>query len=271
MNKLLHYETSSHEESKEWIVFVHGAGGSTRTWKRQIDTFKKDYNLLLLDLRGHGKSVSESLSIVKEYTFDLIAQDIIDVMNHVNIDQAHFIGVSLGSIIIRKIEQKYPTRVMSIMLAGGMFDLDLKLKVVSGLAKGLSYVMGHRFLYKVFARIALPKGNHKKSREIFIQESKKMAYKEFGMWINLYRELSPTLKGLFKVQIKAPSLVVMGSEDYLFRKTAKKYANKFENVWFEQVANCGHVVSIEKAKEFNLLCENFLKGLTNNKMMAKLT
>ena len=39
---------------EEWVVFIHGIGGSTKTWKRQIDLFSEKYNLLLLDLPGHG-------------------------------------------------------------------------------------------------------------------------------------------------------------------------------------------------------------------------
>ena len=45
-----------HETSKTWVVFVHGAGGSSAIWFRQLKAYKKEYNVLLLDLRGHGKS-----------------------------------------------------------------------------------------------------------------------------------------------------------------------------------------------------------------------
>ena len=40
----------------DWITFVHGAGGSSTIWFRQIKYFSKKYNLLLLYLRGNGKS-----------------------------------------------------------------------------------------------------------------------------------------------------------------------------------------------------------------------
>jgi pimeloyl-ACP methyl ester carboxylesterase len=36
--------------------FVHGAGGSSSIWFKQIRDFQKQYNVLLLDLRGHGES-----------------------------------------------------------------------------------------------------------------------------------------------------------------------------------------------------------------------
>ena len=49
--------TQKYVKSKEasWVVFIHGAGGSISTWKRQIDFFKKEFNVLLLDLRDHGR------------------------------------------------------------------------------------------------------------------------------------------------------------------------------------------------------------------------
>ena len=55
---MIHYTKylSSKPKNKEWITFVHGAGGSSTIWFKQIKYFSQYYNLLLLDLRGHGKS-----------------------------------------------------------------------------------------------------------------------------------------------------------------------------------------------------------------------
>ena len=39
-----------------WVTFVHGAGGSSSTWFKQIREFRKEHNVLLIDLRGHGQS-----------------------------------------------------------------------------------------------------------------------------------------------------------------------------------------------------------------------
>ena len=39
-----------------WVVFLHGIGGSTKTWLRQIKSFSDKYNLLMIDLPGHGES-----------------------------------------------------------------------------------------------------------------------------------------------------------------------------------------------------------------------
>ncbi len=53
---LLFHKTFTHPTSDEWVVFVHGAGGSSSIWFKQIKAYKQHFNLLLIDLRGHGKS-----------------------------------------------------------------------------------------------------------------------------------------------------------------------------------------------------------------------
>ena len=42
--------------SKKWITFIHGAGGNSSIWYNQVRFFKAYFNIMLIDLRGHGKS-----------------------------------------------------------------------------------------------------------------------------------------------------------------------------------------------------------------------
>ena len=53
---MLHVKRLEHSESREWIVFIHGAGGSSSIWFKQVKAFSEHFNVLLIDLRGHGKS-----------------------------------------------------------------------------------------------------------------------------------------------------------------------------------------------------------------------
>ena len=88
--QLLNYEILKVSANHEWVVMIHGAGGSTRTWKYQTPAFQEDYNILLIDLRDHGFSKFEELQIPKTYSFGLITKDIKRVIDHLDIKMAHF-------------------------------------------------------------------------------------------------------------------------------------------------------------------------------------
>ena len=62
-----------------------------------IRFFKQFYHLLLIDLRGHGKSISHEFDEV--YTFENVTEDIIQVLDKEVIKKSHFVGISLGSIL----------------------------------------------------------------------------------------------------------------------------------------------------------------------------
>src|SRR5690606_470306 len=121
---MLYSKVFSHSVSKEWVVFIHGAGGSSAVWFKQLKDFKEKYNLLLIDLRGHGKSADLPQAIYnEEYTFEGVTKDVIEVLDHLHIPPAHFMGVSLGTIIVRQLAELERWRVKSLVMAGAVTRL----------------------------------------------------------------------------------------------------------------------------------------------------
>ena len=127
---MLHYSTYIIDDSVEWVTFIHGAGGSSSIWYKQLRDFKKDYNVLLIDLRGHGKSKNKTYEQLRNYTFDIISDEVIDVLDFLKIKQTHFVGISLGSLIIRNFANLYPERVTSCVLGGMITKINFFSKVL---------------------------------------------------------------------------------------------------------------------------------------------
>lgn len=254
---MLHHDIYRHETSSEWLLMIHGAGGSTRTWKRQIKKLGGHFNLLIIDLPGHGQSANIK-SEDENYTFSVISHRVWEVVDHVGVEKVHVLGVSLGAIIALRIEQLYNDRVSSVVLAGAIVQLNRKLKIVASSSLFLAKLIGYRAFYKVAARIALPRENHKVSRNIFIRESAALSLDEFRKWTEMYRSLNVTLKELFLEATDAPKLLLMGDQDHLFLNPALDYVKKRANALLKVFPKCGHVVNIEQPESFNQHCIDFI-------------
>ena len=56
IENMLKFKTHINNKNNEWITFIHGFGGSSNIWHKQVRDLCRHYNLLFVDLRGHGKS-----------------------------------------------------------------------------------------------------------------------------------------------------------------------------------------------------------------------
>jgi len=259
---LLNYTTYIHPKSTQWVTFVHGAGGSSSIWHKQLRSFKAEYNVLVLDLRGHGKSkIATKKAVISNYTFDLITADIVQVIDFLKIEKSHFIGISLGTILIRDLAEKHPNRVKSMVLAGAIMKLNLRSQLLIKLGVIFKSVIPYMLLYKFFAFIIMPRKNHKQSRKLFVNEAKKLDQKEFIRWFNLTAEINPLLRIFRENDIKIPTFYIMGEEDHLFLPSIQKLAKKHLLSQIFVVANCGHVVNIEQPRIFNTKSIQFLESL----------
>ena len=258
---MLYFETHERSIIDEWVLLIHGAGGSTRTWKKQIEQLGAHYNLLIIDLPGHGKNARNSDQF-PNYSFLFMADKIWEVIDHLKIRKIHIIGVSLGTVICLQMRHLQPDRILSVIMPGAIVKLNNKLKVLASLSLALAKIIGYRNFYKLSARLMLPRKNHKRSRDVFINESKALSVNEFKKWTALYYDLNKTLLEFFAAKSPIPHLLIMGSQDHLFLQPARDYAIHHTNAKLKVIPDCGHVVSIESAQKFNNICLKFLKSLS---------
>ena len=259
---MLNYITYEHQTQTEWVTFVHGAGGSSNIWFKQIRSFREHFNVLVLDLRGHGRSKPKFSDAFKDnYTFNSITKDIIEVINHLKIEKSHFVGISLGTILIRNLAENYTSRVQSMIMGGAILKLNFRSQVLMRFGTIFKSVIPYMYLYKLFAFIIMPRKTHKESRLLFINEAKKLYQKEFTRWFKLTSEINPLLRFFRLNDIEIPTIYIMGDQDHLFLPVVKKTVTKHQLASLEVIPDCGHVVNVQKPQLFNHTCINFLKGL----------
>ena len=259
---MLHFKTFLRKETSSWVTFVHGAGGSSAIWHKQIKDFKKEYNILLIDLRGHGKSKNKIYDKLKSYTFDSISDEIIEVLDYLKILKTHFIGISLGTIIIREIAERFPQRCKSLILGGAVMKLNFRGQVLMRLGVLLKSVIPYLLLYKFFAIIIMPRKKHRESRNLFINEAKKLYQKEFKRWFTLVSEVNPLL-ALFRIKDSGiPTLYVMGEEDHMFLPSITKLVRNHVSSTLYIIPECGHVVNVERPQIFNRQVINYLRCIS---------
>jgi len=260
---VINYTIYKNESSNQWVTFVHGAGGSSSIWFKQIREFQKHFNVLLLDLRGHGESKQTTFKnpFQKKYTFKSIAQDVVEVIDHLKIESSHFVGISLGTIVIRQLAETHPERVSSMIMGGAILKMNFRSQILMRLGNIFKYVLPYLVLYRFFAFVIMPNKNHKQSRLLFINEAKKLYQKEFIKWFKLTAEINPVLKWFRQVEVNIPTFYIMGEEDYMFLPSVKKVVEAhYKTAKLFVVEKCGHVVNVEQPTVFNEQVLTFLKG-----------
>jgi pimeloyl-ACP methyl ester carboxylesterase len=255
---MLYYKTYTQAESKEWVVLVHGAGGSSTIWFKQLKDFIKHFNVLLVDLRGHGKS--KDIFWNQEYSFKEVSKDVVDVLNHVGIQSAHFIGVSLGTIVIRNIAEVDNSKIKSMILGGAITRLNIRSQFLMHIADWLKRVLPFIWIYTIFAHILMPRRRHRESRSLFIREAKNLRQSEFLRWFTLTAEINPLLRYFNEKEIPVPTLYIMGDEDYMFLPQVKRLVKQHKFSKLFVVENCGHVCNVEQPEIFNELSIEFIKN-----------
>ncbi len=115
----LFYEDSG---SGQPIVFVHEFSGDYRSWELQVRYFARRYRCVTFNARGYPPS--EVPDTVAKYSQKRAVEDIRDVMDHLKIDRAHVVGLSMGGFAALHFGIQFPDRARSIVVGGAGFGAE---------------------------------------------------------------------------------------------------------------------------------------------------
>lgn len=101
------------------VILLHGGLGHSGNWAYQLHALLRErYRVILIDSRGHGRSTRDD----RPYTYELMASDVLAVMDALSIDKAAFAGWSDGACIALVLAMKAPERVRGVFFFGCNMD-----------------------------------------------------------------------------------------------------------------------------------------------------
>ena len=114
--RLYYEETGQKTDFGTPIVFVHEFAGDHRSWEPQMREFGKRYRCIAYSARGY--TPSDVPADKTAYTYQHVMRDCVAVLDHLRIEQAHLIGLSMGGYTCLQVALNHPKRVRSMVLAG---------------------------------------------------------------------------------------------------------------------------------------------------------
>jgi pimeloyl-ACP methyl ester carboxylesterase len=102
------------------LLLIHGFNGGAFAWEGMIPAFADRYRVVVPELRGHARSTGEPESI----HHDRFAADLVALLDHLEIDRAHFVGHSSGGMCLLFVGTRNQERVRTLSLLNATYHFD---------------------------------------------------------------------------------------------------------------------------------------------------
>lgn len=247
------------------IVFIHGLGEESASWKYQMEYFKKSFRVISMDLRGHGNSEDGNEFI----TMDLFAEDIISLLNELKIEKAHFVGLSMGGLICQELTRKYQHRMLSMTLsdAAGFYPEEM---ATTGLETRLERIktMPMKEVGTIIAKAASKPDIDEKELSWVIEMFQKNRPKPYA------QATESTLKADYKnihELISIPTLILVGKLDPVTPISFAQYLNEhIKDSKMQIIPAASHLSKIDNPTGFNKALLEFLAAYETKAYMNML-
>lgn len=251
----INYELSGGKEAPV-VVLSHSLASSMVMWQPQLELLESHFRVLRYDMRGHGKSEATDGA----YTLDQLAADVISLLDTLNIDFVHFVGLSIGGMIGQCLALDYADRLQSLTLcdtapvipeeAKPLFEERLNKARDKGLKALVEETLGRWFTLPFLKR---------NPAEVEMIRSQILATPLAG-----FIGCSKAILGLNYLErlaeIKLPTLIIVGEDDLGTPMAASAAMHeRIQNSKMVVLPAAAHLSNIEQAEAFNAALLGFLK------------
>ena len=247
------------------VIFVHEYAGDHRAWEPQMRHFGQRYRAITYAARGYPPSdVPED---VAKYSQARAADDIKSVLDHLKIDRAHVVGLSMGGFATLHFGFRHAARARSLVVAGCGYgaekgERDKFRAEVQTIAKFIDdndiSVFAEKYAYgptRVQFENKDPRGFVEFKQQL--AEHSKVGARNTQLGVQGER---PSLYDLVEdmKKLMVPTLVLTGDEDWPCLQPALLMKQNIPAAGLSVMPNCGHTINIEDPDQFNRLVGDFL-------------
>ena len=230
------------DSAKPSVVFIHGAGFDHSVWTLFARHFSRhNWNVLAIDLPGHGRSSGEVLSSI-----EAMSDWIIDILDHLELPRVALVGHSMGSLITLETAAKMQERAVKVVLIGSIAPMPVSDPILDATANrpGSAHSMLTSFS---FSKRNLMGGNPNPGMWM-VSDSMRRYEEEIQAALDVdMRACNAYRNGLeAAAMITAPSLMIHGDADRLtpLRATQTLQA-ALNDARFCVVPGAGHSLMVE--------------------------
>ena len=249
------------------IVFVHEFAGDHRSWEPQLRHFARTHRCIAYNARGYPPS--DVPDDIEQYSQARARDDVIAVLDHLRIDRAHVVGLSMGGFATLHVGLVHPHRARSLVIAGCGYgaqpgEEDSFRAECEAAAKGFETDAA-----AAFAKYALG------PTRVQLQNKDPRGWREFAEQLAEHstRGAASTLRGVQKrrprlyqlvddmKRIAVPTLIMTGDEDEPCLEPNVFMKRKIPGAGLVVLPKAGHTINLEEPEAFNRAVLDFLTAV----------
>ena len=233
-------------EGREFILFIHGAGGGQYTWSCQKGFFEKEFNPVIIELPGHGESGGEGEKEIGRY-----AEEVYAFLQTVGVRKAFLVGHSMGGAIVQALALTHSEIIEGIVLVGTGARLRVLPLILDGINTNFKEIIPKIVQY-AYSRKAPPN----LIEEGVAQMMKCRPEVLHGDFLACNR--FDVMKEVEKVDL--PTLILCGEDDELTPVLYSQFLqSRIKGSKLAVLPNAGHMVMMESAQAFNEKIREFIQ------------
>ena len=265
-----YYEWIRHSNNspKPVMVFVHGWGGSGRYWRSTAEAIADNFDCLLYDLRGFGRSPLPENAPDTKYAMEDYAEDLAILLNALNLERVYINAHSMGASIATFFLNRYSDRVeRAILTCNGIFEYDAR--AFAAFHKFGGYVVKFRYNWflkfpfadKMFMARFLHRPINKRDRVAFLEDFLLADYEAAvgTIYTSVSEQAVETMPKEF-AKLTVPTLMVSGEKDIIIpAKMGRQAAALNENIEYVELPKTSHFPMLEDKNAYLNAVREFLQ------------